>query len=269
MLTKFRFGVKIDQDKINLKEPKAAKDLFETLGNSRADFNIFGGTTGITPELNEEVLTLAAETSMSQKIRFLEPSHPNQVPPKSVAKWLEENLINALFVPWVLNTADTRFTYGFFEKWLREWEEEEIPFPASKVYRVGYLILNPDSSVALYTGADASLGVKDYQAPEKFEEYLEAVGRYCEIGARHMNAVYIEGSGKLLDPRIVTYGRKRVPKDVALFYGGGIVTPEDGAKMYEAGKYEDAYTCLIAGDIAHKDPEMCNKIAEVIKSMGI
>ena len=117
---------------------------------------------------------------------------------------------------------------GAHHEWVRssnlEWDY---------IHPEAYLVLNPRSSVAMYTQADCDLDVDDVVAYAKLAEQVFG-----------QQIVYLEYSGALGDPAIVAAARD-ILSLAQLFYGGGI---HDYDSAYEMAKVADT---VVVGDVLH------------------
>ena len=105
----------------------------------------------------------------------------------------------------------------------------------SRTFTEGYIVLNPDSSVATYTEADCEQGPED-------------VAAYAEL-AEHMfgqQIVYVEYSGTFGDPEVVAAAADALD-EASLFYGGGI---HDYESANEMAQYADT---VVVGDLVHDE----------------
>jgi len=118
------------------------------------------------------------------------------------------------FIPSVLNTRRSEWLIGHHAEALRDYGHL---LPWESIVGEAYLVLNPDSTVARITGADARLS-KD-----------EAVA-YSQVADRLWNVpvLYVEYSGTFGDMEVLS-AIKRELRQAHLFYGGGIDGPEKAA----------------------------------------
>lgn len=206
--------VKIDPDK-----ELVPGETYEDVARTGTDAIMIGGTTGITPEKMERVVTACATSDVPL---YLEPSAPNVV--------IEDENLAGYFVPTVFNTNEPFFLAGAHKEWARTQTE---PIPWEQVHTEAYIILNPDSSVAEYTDANTDLAPDDVRAYATIAERLFG-----------QEIVYIEYSGTLGDPEMVAAGAAALA-DGTLFYGGGIGDYEAARQMSTVADV------IIVGDLVH------------------
>lgn len=205
--------VKLDPDK-SLVEGETFEDVCET----GTDALEIGGTLGMTEENMTQVIEACAKYDVPI---YQEPSNPAVV--------VDSDDLDGYLVPTVLNAGDVAWITGAHKEWVRM--EEDIDW--SRTFTEGYIVLNPDSSVATYTDADCD------QQPDD-------VAAYAEL-AEHMfgqQIVYIEYSGMFGDPEVVRAAHEALD-DATLFYGGGI---HDYESANEMGQYADT---VVVGDLVH------------------
>lgn len=117
----------------------------------------------------------------------------------------------------------------------KEWVSSDQDLAWSRITTEAYVVLNPDSAVAEYTGADCELAADD-------------VAAYAVV-AEHMfgqEIVYVEYSGTFGDPSVVA-GAADVLEAATLFYGGGISTYETARTMAE---HADV---VVVGNLIHDE----------------
>ncbi|USZ69159.1 putative phosphoglycerol geranylgeranyltransferase [Halorussus salilacus] len=206
--------VKLDPDK-TLVEGETFEDVCET----GTDALEIGGTTGMTEEKMERVIAACGKYDVPI---YQEPSNPAVV--------VEREELDGYLVPTVLNAGDVFWVTGAHAEWARI---DDIDW--SRTYSEGYIVLNPDSSVAEYTDADCGL------SPEE-------VGAYAEVAEHQFGQpiVYVEYSGTFGDPEIVGAARDALD-DATLFYGGGI---HDYDSAYAMAERADT---VVVGDLVHDE----------------
>ncbi|MCD9022372.1 heptaprenylglyceryl phosphate synthase [Cohnella silvisoli] len=136
------------------------------------------------------------------------------------------------FIPSVLNTKRSEWLIGHHVKALRDYSHL---LPWESIAGEAYLVLNPDSTVARLTGAEANIGSN------------EAIA-YSQVADRLWNipVLYVEYSGTFGDMELL----KRISnslKQAQLFYGGGIDNPERAA---QAAKAADT---VVVGNIIYEN----------------
>ncbi|HJV17571.1 MAG TPA: heptaprenylglyceryl phosphate synthase [Bacillales bacterium] len=193
----WRHVFKLDPNKEILDE-----DL-ERLCESGTDAVIVGGTDGVTLE---NVLGLMARIRRYTVPCILEVSSIETITPG----------FDLYFIPTVLNSHDTKWITDLHHQAVKEYGEimnwDEIVIE-------GYCILNEDCKAAKLTSAKGELTSKDVAAYAMMAEKMF-----------QMPIFYLEYSGVFGDVEIVENVKKNLEKTV-LFYGGGISTFEQAAKM--------------------------------------
>lgn len=210
-----------DWDHITKVDPD--KDLIasETYGDvctTGTDAIVAGGTTGMTAEKMERVVAACAEHDVPL---YIEPSNLNAV--------VHHPGLDGYLVPTVFNAGDIVWTTGAHKEWAKL--DDEIDW--TRTWTEAYIVLNPDSTVAEYTGATCDLDADDVAAYAEIAEHL--------FGQR---IVYVEYSGTLGDPALVAAAAS-VLEDAALFYGGGIHDYDSARAMSE---HADT---VVVGDLVH------------------
>lgn len=207
--------VKIDPDKTLV-----AGETFEDVCATGTDALEIGGTTGMT----EAKMASVVEATAAHDI-------PVYIEPSNVASVVHRQSIDGYLVPIVLNAGDVFWMTGAHKEWVRL--DDDIDW--SRTFTEAYVVLNPDSSVAEYTGANCDLEADD-------------VAAYAEVAEQMLGQeiVYVEYSGTLGDPAVVQAASDAVD-DATVFYGGGI---GDYESAYEMGRRADT---VIVGDLVHDE----------------
>jgi len=212
--TQWDHVLKVDPDK-----DLVAGDTFEDICTSGTDAIEIGGTTGMTEEKMERVVSACREYDVPL---FQEPSNPGVV--------IEDPGLDGYLIPTVFNAGDPFWITGAHKEWARlddvEWD---------RTHTEAYVVLNPEASVAEYTEANCDLDA-------------EEVGAYASI-AEHLfgqEIVYLEYSGTFGDPEIVETATNAID-DATLFYGGGIHDYDSAATM---GAVADV---VVVGDLVHEE----------------
>jgi phosphoglycerol geranylgeranyltransferase len=212
--TEWDHVLKLDPDK-----DLAEGDTFEDVCTSGTDAIEIGGTTGMTEEKMERVVTACREYDVPL---YQEPSNPGVV--------IDDPGLDGYLIPTVFNAGDPFWITGAHKEWARidevEWD---------RTHTEAYVVLNPDASVAQYTEANCDLDA-------------EEVGAYAAIAERlfGQEIVYLEYSGTFGDPVIVETATDSIA-DATLFYGGGIHDYESAATM---GAVADV---VVVGDLVHDE----------------
>lgn len=177
-----------------------------------------GGTTGVTEGKMEAVIRACGEHHVPL---YQEPSNPAVV--------VHRDELDGYLVPTVLNASDSAWITGAHKEWVRldagiVWE---------KTWTEAYIVLNPESAVAVYTEADC-------------QQTAEDVAAYAKVAERFLGQriVYIEYSGTFGDPEKVQAAHDAV-SEAAVFYGGGIT---DYETAYEMRSRADT---IVVGDLLH------------------
>ena len=206
--------LKIDPDK-----ELAAGDTFEDVCTSGTDAIEIGGTTGMTEEKMNRVVSACREYDVPL---YQEPSNPGVV--------IEDSGLDGYLIPTVFNAGDPFWITGAHKEWARidevEWD---------RTHTEAYVVLNPEASVAEYTDADCDLSAAD-------------VAAYASVADRlfGQEIVYLEYSGTFGDPEVVEAATAALD-DATLFYGGGIHDYESAATM---GAVADV---VVVGDLVHEE----------------
>ncbi|MEF8771251.1 phosphoglycerol geranylgeranyltransferase [Halodesulfurarchaeum sp.] len=205
--------LKVDPDK-----ELVAGDTFEDVCTSGTDAIEIGGTTGMTEEKMERVVSACKEYDIPL---YQEPSNPGVV--------IEDPGLDGYLIPTVFNAGDPFWITGAHKEWARIGEVEW-----GRTHTEAYIVLNPDASVASYTEANCDLG------PEE-------VAAYASIAERlfGQDIIYLEYSGMLGDPETVLAATEALSESTS-FYGGGI---HDYESAHEMGAVADV---VVVGDLVHE-----------------
>ncbi|MFP4530305.1 MAG: phosphoglycerol geranylgeranyltransferase [Halodesulfurarchaeum sp.] len=211
--TQWDHVLKLDPDK-----DLAEGDTFADVCTSGTDAVEIGGTTGMTEEKMERVVSACREYDIPL---YQEPSNPGVV--------IEDPGLDGYLIPTVFNAGDPFWITGAHKEWARI---DEIDW--DRTYTEAYVVLNPDASVAAYTEANCDL-----------ED--EEVAAYGAIAERlfGQDVVYLEYSGMLGDPETVQTAAEAL-EESTLFYGGGV-------RDYESAKTMGAVAdVVVVGDLVHE-----------------
>ncbi|MDR5656749.1 putative phosphoglycerol geranylgeranyltransferase [Halodesulfurarchaeum sp. HSR-GB] len=212
--TQWDHVLKVDPDK-----ELAGDDTFADVCTSGTDAIEIGGTTGMTEEKMETVVSACREYDVPL---FQEPSNPGVV--------IEDPGLDGYLIPTVFNAGDPFWITGAHKEWARidevEWD---------RTHTEAYIVLNPDASVATYTEANCDLDT-------------EEVAAYAAVAERlfGQEIVYLEYSGMLGDTETVAAATEALD-DSTLFYGGGIRDYESAKEM---GAVADV---VVVGDLVHEE----------------
>ncbi|MFB6150684.1 MAG: phosphoglycerol geranylgeranyltransferase [Haloarculaceae archaeon] len=216
--------LKIDPDK-----DLVAGETYEDVVTCGTDAIEVGGTTGVTDEKMTEVVEACAEYDV-----------PLYVEPSNLTNVIHREGVDGYLVPTVLNAGDPAWITGIHKEWVRL--DDEIDW--DRTFTEGYIVLNPDASVALYTEANC-------------DQTAEDVAAYAEAGERMFGQeiIYVECSGTFGDPEKVAAAAGALD-EAALFYGGGIHDYESANTM---ARHADT---VIVGDLVHE--EGVDAVAETV-----
>jgi phosphoglycerol geranylgeranyltransferase len=206
--------VKLDPDKALVEG-----ETFEDVCRTGTDALEIGGTLDVTTEKMQRVIDACAKYDVAL---YQEPSNPAVV--------VDDEALDGYLVPTVLNAGDVFWIAGAHKEWARmadiDW---------SQTFSEGYVIMNPEASVAELTDADCDLGADD-------------VGAYAEIAEHQLgqSIVYVEYSGTFGDPEVVAAAQGSLD-EATLFYGGGI---HDYDSAYTMAEHADT---VVVGDLVHDE----------------
>ncbi|MGM0591530.1 MAG: phosphoglycerol geranylgeranyltransferase [Halobacteriota archaeon] len=195
-------------------------ETFEDVCATGTDAVEIGGTTGMTVENMSAVVDACAAYDVPL---YQEPSNPGVV--------IDSPALDGYLIPTVFNAGDSFWITGAHKEWVRidsglDW---------TRTHTEAYIVLNPDSSVAEYTGADCD------QSPEDVASFAAVAERMFG-----QEIVYVEYSGTYGDPEIVAAAHDAL-EEATLFYGGGI---RDYETANEMGKHADV---VVVGNLLHDD----------------
>jgi phosphoglycerol geranylgeranyltransferase len=218
--------VKLDPDK-DLPEGETFADVCAT----GTDAIEIGGTTGMTPEKMERVISACGEHDVPL---YQEPSTPDVV--------VQDDALAGYLIPTVFNAEDGFWITGAHKEWVRmadvDWERTTTE---------AYVVMNPEASVASYTNADCDQSAEDVAAYATVAEQMFG-----------QEIVYVEYSGTFGDPAKVEAAANGL-EEATLFYGGGIHDYDSAATMAE---HADV---VVVGDLVHD--EGCRAVAETVEGV--
>ncbi|WP_255148649.1 phosphoglycerol geranylgeranyltransferase [Halorarius halobius] len=209
--------VKIDPDK-----ELVDGETFEDVCATGTDAIEIGGTLNITDENMRNVVEPCARACAKNGVGcYIEPSHSGAV--------VHTEGLDGYLVPIVFNAGDVAWVTGAHKTWAKTDDDIDWERTATE----GYIVLNPDASVAEYTQADCDLDAED-------------VAAYAEVAEQMFGQeiVYVEYSGMLGDPEKVAAAAAAL-EEATLFYGGGVGSYDDA---YQMGRHADT---VIVGDLVH------------------
>lgn len=213
--TEWSHILKVDPDK-TLVDGETFADVCRT----GTDAIAVGGTTGMTEAKMAEVVEACGTHDVPL---YIEPSHSNAV--------VHSDDLDGYLIPIVFNAGDIAWVTGAHKEWARL--DDDIDW--ANTFTEGYIVLNPESSVAEYTEADCDIDA-------------EEVAAYAEVAEQMFgqDIVYIEYSGTLGDPDIVAAAQADLD-EATLFYGGGIHDYDSARTM---GEHADV---VVVGDLVHDE----------------
>lgn len=224
---KWRLVVKCDPDK------KLPESALEAINFHTVDAVLVGGTQGITYDNTAGLVRLIRESGFTGPL-VQEISAEDAVVPG----------VDAYFIPAVLNAGDRRWLVGAHLSAVKRYTGI---IPWNKVLTEGYLVCNIDSAVGRLTRA-GRLTAEDAAA---YTVLAEEIFRFPLL--------YIEYSGLFGDLELVraVSGAK---KNIHLFYGGGIRTPEH---LKAVAPLVDT---AVVGNIIYENPKQALKVVRSLYS---
>jgi len=211
----WRHVTKLDPDK-SLPDGVGYADVCAT-GTSAV---VVGGSTGVTDRNLADVLSACADAELPV---FQEPSTPEVV--------ADAAAVDGYLVPVVLNANDPFWLVGAHQQAVRQYPGHDWPRTDAE----GYVVLNPDSTVATVTGADCDLDPADVAAYATVAEQL--------LG---LDLVYLEYSGALGDDAVVAAAADAL-EAATLFYGGGV---HDAASARAKATHADV---VVVGNVLYDE----------------
>ena len=196
----FKHITKLDPDKKNTPE------ILKTVNESNTDAIMLSGTQGITKSNVNDLYKLIRDST--DKPILVEPVHKSAI--------IYD--VDYLYIPVVLNTKVLDWVQDMHVDWLGDLVKADKNLPWDRVVSEGYIILNPESTVAKVTKAKTDL-------PK------EKVASYASYGQLlGLDAIYLEYSGTYGDVETVKFTKKFIKKS-KYFYGGGISNKEQSIEM--------------------------------------
>lgn len=217
----FRHITKLDPDKKNTPE------IIDLVNNSGTDAIMISGTQGITSENTLDLYN--AVNDVTDKPILAEPAHKHALAPIG-------DKVDFIYLPVVLNSMAVKHLHDLQVDWMQDFVLAGTEVPWDRIVAEGYIILNPDSTVAKATKARSDLTNVEVAA---FANYAQLLG---------IDAVYIEYSGMFGDVETVSFVSKFMKKS-KLFYGGGIASAQQSQDMLQ---HADT---IFVGNIVYVDPE--------------
>lgn len=173
----------------------------DALCTSGTDAILVGGSSGVTFDNTVDLMSRIRRYEVPCAFELSDPSCG--VPG-----------FDGYFIPSVINTKRSEWLIGHHVEALRDFGHL---LPWESIVGEAYLVLNPDSTVARITGAEANISKG------------EAVA-YSQVADRLWNVpvLYVEYSGTFGDMDLLKEIKNNL-KQAHLFYGGGINSPERAA----------------------------------------
>lgn len=206
----------------------------EAICMSGTDAIMVGGSSGVTYDNTVELLSRIRQYELPC---VLEVSNLEAVVPG----------FDLYMIPMVLNAVSPEWIIGHHVK---AAEQFGYMIPWDMLIPEGYIVLNPDSTVAQITQSNTSID-------------SSAVAAYAQIADRMLNLpiVYVEYSGKFGDMELVQQVRRTLEQS-RLFYGGGIVDRESARK---AAAVSDT---IVVGNVLYSDLQRALDTVNVVKGTG-
>jgi len=211
----WRHVFKLDPDKT------ISDEHLELLCNSGTDAIMVGGSSGVTFDNTIDLLSRVRRYALPcvSEISNLEAVVPG---------------FDLYFIPVVLNSRQGQWITGRHREALKQFGKM---LPWDSLVPEGYVVLNPDSTVARLTHADANLGRQDVIACANLTEKLF-----------RLPVCYLEYSGTYGDMDLVRQVRDNL-EETQLFYGGGINTADKARQALAAAD------TIIVGNVIYEDIE--------------
>ncbi|RED57536.1 putative glycerol-1-phosphate prenyltransferase [Cohnella lupini] len=191
----------------------------DALCMSGTDAILVGGSSGVTFDNTVDLMSRIRRYEVSCAFELSDPSCG--VPG-----------FDGYFIPSVLNTKRSEWLIGHHVEALRDFGHL---LPWESIVGEAYLVLNPDSTVARITGAEANIPSSEAIA------YVQVADRLWNIPV-----LYVEYSGTFGDMELLKR-IKSTMKQAHLFYGGGIDSPE---RARQAALYADT---VVVGNIIYEN----------------
>lgn len=213
---KFKHITKLDPDKNN------SPEILQKAIDSNTDAIMISGTQGITKSNVNDLYKMLKDRT----------DKPLLIEPVSKSAIIYD--IDFLYIPVVLNTPVLDWVQKMHVDWLGDLVKADRNLPWDRVVSEGYIILNPESTVAKVTRATTDL-TKEKVA--SFASYGQLLG---------LDSIYLEYSGTYGNIDTVKF-TKRFMKKSKYFYGGGISTKSQSNEMLQ---YADT---IFVGNIIYTD----------------
>ncbi|QJD85140.1 heptaprenylglyceryl phosphate synthase [Cohnella herbarum] len=194
-------------------------ETLDAICTSGTDAILVGGSSGVTFDNTVDLMSRIRRYEVSCAFELSDPSCG--VPG-----------FDGYFIPSVLNTKRTEWLIGHHVEALRDYGHL---LPWESIVGEAYLVLNPDSTVARISGAEANISANEALA-------------YSQVADRLWNVpvLYVEYSGTFGDMELLKRIKNNL-KQAHLFYGGGIDSAERAA---QAASHADT---VVVGNIIYHD----------------
>ncbi len=214
-------------------ERTIADEELDRVCMSGTDAIVVGGSSGVTFDNTVDLLSRIRryEVPCVLEVSALEAAVPG---------------FDQYFIPVVLNSSNADWIVG---KHLEAVKEYGGMLPWDLVAGEGYLVLNPDSTVAHVTEARAELETKDVLAYARLSERLYRLPIF-----------YMEYSGRFGDMKLVRQV-KGCLQSSRLFYGGGVDSPE---RAREAAMAADT---VIVGNVIYESLDNALATVQAVKAV--
>lgn len=225
-LQSWRHAFKLDPDR------EIDDAALEAVCISGTDAIMVGGSSGVTFDNTVELLSRIRQYAVPC---VLEVSELDAVTP-GFDQYMIPMVLNSKHPDWIIGQhAKAVEHYGYMIPW-----DQLIP--------EGYIVLNPDATVAKLTDADTGLNAS------------RAAG-YAGVAEKllRLPVVYLEYSGMMGDLELVSTVYRALDGNARLFYGGGIT---DGDSARKAAAVCDT---IIVGNALYRDLEQALRTVEAVK----
>ncbi len=209
----WRHVFKLDPDR------EVSDQDLEAICLSGSDAILVGGSSGVTYENTVDLMSRIRryELPCAQEVSTLDSVVPG---------------FDLYLIPMILNTDRAEWITGHHRSGLESFGEV---IPWDMLAAEGYIVLNPDSTVARLTGAQTDLDAAAAAACARMADKL-----------MRLPIVYVEYSGMYGDLDLVREVR-RVTGEASVFYGGGV---RDYASAFAAAEAADT---VVVGNIVYDD----------------
>jgi len=221
----WRHVFKLDPDK------EIGDEALDRVCLSGTDAIMVGGSSGVTFENTVDLMSRIRRYELPV---VLEVSELDAVVPG----------FDAYMIPMVLNTNNANWLVGQHREAIQQYG---YMIPWDLLIPEGYIILNPDATVAKITGADTQL------SPAEAAAYAQAGDKLMRLPV-----VYVEYSGMFGDMELVKKVKRSLTQ-AQLFYGGGIRTVE------QAQDAAASANTVVVGNVVYDDLEAALATVDAVK----